>query len=126
MRFVGLILSLILASFAWAGPDHTAEPVDDIKASVLAGKSLLVDVREQDEWNAGHLAAAALVPLSALQANGEAAAKPLPRGKPIYLHCRSGKRSVVAAKILKDLGYDGRALAQGYDALLAAGFLKAP
>ena len=70
------------------------------------------------------------MPNSALCGRGkpvaEAAAKPLPSGKPIFLHCRSGKRCVVAAKILKDLGYDGRALAQGYDALLAAGFLKAP
>lgn len=122
--FLLLAAALLLTTAAVAGPEHTQEPIEDIKASILAGKSVLVDVRETDEWKAGHLAAAVLVTLSSLQADGPAAAKPLPRGKPLYLHCRSGRRSVLAAKILKDLGYDGRALAQGYDELKAAGFAQ--
>lgn len=121
-----LVAALTLVSPLFAGPEHTQEPINDIKASVFAAKSMLIDVREDDEWAAGHLQHANLVPLSKLQANGPETAKPLPKGKPLYLHCRSGKRSVVATKILKDLGYDARALAPGYDALLQAGFPKAP
>lgn len=125
LRKILAALTLLIAP-AWAGPEHTQEPIADIKASVLATKSMLIDVREPDEWAAGHLQHGNLVPLSKLQANGPETAKPLPKGKPLYLHCRSGKRSVVATKILKDLGYDARALSQGYDALLEAGFPKAP
>lgn len=117
------LLGLVLTAGAlWAGPEHTQEPIADVKASVVAKKSALVDVREQDEWNAGHLADAQLLPLSQLKTSATEAAKPLPKDKPVYLHCRSGKRCVEAAAILKDLGYDARALSQGYEKLLEAGF----
>jgi phage shock protein E len=120
------MLKIVMVLALLGGPEHTQEPIDQVKASVQTGKSTLVDVREKDEWDAGHLKDARLVTLSALKADGAAASKPLPKGKPVYTHCRSGKRSVTAAKILKDLGFDARALEQGYAKLLEAGFPKAP
>ena len=80
------------------------------------GRAVLVDVRERDEWNAGHLKAARFLPLSELQTSTKAAVG-LPKDKPIYIHCRSGRRAVVAADLLKKQGYDARSLPQGYSEL---------
>ena len=49
----------------------------------------------------------------------------LPKDKPIYLHCRSGARSLKAAEILKAKGYDVRPLQAGYGQLVKDGFEKA-
>jgi len=60
----------------------------------------LVDVREQDEWEAGHIAGAHHIPLGELgQRLGE-----LPRGRELILVCRSGNRSGLACEYLESLG----------------------
>jgi phage shock protein E len=43
----------------------------------------------------------------------------------LYTHCVVGKRSVMAAQILRKYGYDVRPLKAGYRELLEAGFKKA-
>jgi rhodanese-related sulfurtransferase len=98
---------------------------------VAAGKAVMLDVREQKEWDAGHLADAKLLPLSKL-AQGEGSkqlaaevAKELPKDKVIYCHCKAGGRALTAGDILKDLGYDVRPLKPGYQDLIDAGFPKA-
>jgi len=48
----------------------------------------------------------------------------LPQEKIIYGHCRSGSRVLVAAPILRKMGYDVRPLKAGYTDLLKAGFSK--
>lgn len=64
---------------------------------------LFIDVREQEEWDEGHIEGATLLPLSELL-NRE---KPnLPKDQNILLYCRSGKRSFDAAQILTAQGYD--------------------
>jgi rhodanese-related sulfurtransferase len=102
-----------------------------VKQSVAEKKAVMIDVREQKEWDAGHLADAKLVPLSKLSAGqkdkafAEKLANELPKDKVVYCHCRSGGRVLPAADILKDLGYDVRPLKAGYQDLLDAGFPKA-
>ncbi|MEX0585257.1 MAG: rhodanese-like domain-containing protein, partial [Pirellulales bacterium] len=66
---------------------------------------------------------AVLVPLSKLK-DGEQPDS-LKKDRIIYAHCRSGKRCLTAADLLKKLGYDVRPLKAGYDDLLKAGFKKA-
>ncbi|MGN9759955.1 MBL fold metallo-hydrolase [Streptomyces sp. SD31] len=64
--------------------------------------AVLLDVREPDEWAAGHAPGAVLAPLSSLTAGG-----PLPKaaqGRPIIAICRSGKRSREAAALLTARG----------------------
>ena len=56
---------------------------------------LLVDVREQDEWNEGHLPAAVHVPRGNLESRIERAAPD--RSRSIVLYCQSGNRSAFAA-----------------------------
>lgn len=64
---------------------------------------ILVDCREQDEWDAGHIAEAEFFPLSKLK---ESNIPNYDKSKKIVLQCRSGKRSMAAAEILLDHGYE--------------------
>lgn len=80
---------------------------DELRAE---GPPLVVDVREPREFRQGHIPGARLLPLPQLL---EAPAA-LPRGRPIVLACRSGRRSARAAAALKAQGYDDvRVLAGG-------------
>jgi rhodanese-related sulfurtransferase len=99
----------------------TNELLPSIKQELATGRAVLVDVRERDEWDAGHLKTARLLSLSELQSNPKAAAG-LPKDKPVYVHCRSGRRAVTATDILKKQGYDARSLPQSYSALAKEGF----
>jgi phage shock protein E len=99
----------------------------------LADKTaVLIDVREQGEWDEGHLSQATFVPLSQLRAKSGQAdyakqmAKTVPKDKIVYCHCRSGGRVLAAAPLLKKLGYDIRPLKAGYADLLESGFENAP
>jgi rhodanese-related sulfurtransferase len=87
---------------------------------------VLLDVREEDEWAAGHLADAQLLPLSKLKGSTPAAiAAGLPKDKPVYVHCKSGGRVLMFAEALQNQGLDIRPLRAGYDSLIQAGFRKA-
>ncbi|MCK9906303.1 rhodanese-like domain-containing protein [Frankia sp. Cpl3] len=62
----------------------------------------LIDVREVDEWNAGHIAQAKLIPLGFLPYRLEE----LDKERPIVMVCRSGGRSYRATEYLQAMGYD--------------------
>ena len=72
-----------------------------IKAGLADGSVALVDVREPNEWNAGHIAGASL---NALSVFNPAALPPAKSGQRIVLHCRSGKRSVTALELAQRAG----------------------
>lgn len=117
---VALATSLTLARAA----DHTKDTPEEVKKALKDGKAVLLDVREKDEWDDGHLKDAKLLPLSTLKggAKAEDVAKVAPKDAVVYLHCGSGVRSLKAADELKKLGYDVRPLKPGYKDLLKAGF----
>jgi sulfur-carrier protein adenylyltransferase/sulfurtransferase len=74
---------------------------------------LLVDVREQDEWDEGHIPGAVHVPRGFLESRIEQAAPD--RAQRVVLYCAGGNRSVFAAKSLEELGYENVvSLAGGY------------
>ena len=122
-----LIATLCAGLACWGArlgaAEHTKDSLDTVKKSVAEQKAVLVDVREQSEWDDGHLDGALLVPLSALK-KGEQP-KSLPKDKVVYAHCASGKRCLAAADLLNKLGYDVRPLKAGYKDLVKAGFKKA-
>ncbi len=62
---------------------------------------VLADVREEKEYQEGHISQACLIPMRHIAVKG----KNLPRDCPIVLVCRTGRRSMLAAHILKDMGY---------------------
>lgn len=72
-------------------------------AAMRDSGALVLDVREQSEWVAGHVAGAMLIPLGEL----ESRMSELPKDKDIVVMCRTGVRS-----------------AQGRDTLLKAGFKR--
>lgn len=108
-------------------PTHSKDSVATIKENLKAGKAVMVDVREQDEWDFGHLAVAIHLPTSQLEKKDkiDELAKKLDKNKIIYLHCKAGYRALSCGELLKEKGFDVRPLKTGYQALVADGFEKA-
>jgi sulfur-carrier protein adenylyltransferase/sulfurtransferase len=74
---------------------------------------LVLDVREQDEWDEGHLPGALHIPRGNLESRIERAEPD--RSRSIVVYCASGNRSAFAAKTLEELGYeDVASLAGGF------------
>jgi rhodanese-related sulfurtransferase len=94
-----------LLSSLFGAPDITSAPhavdVREVRRRQAAG-ALLVDVRQADEWSAGHAPQARLIPLGSLP--GRLAE--IPRDRVVLLICRSGNRSGSAQHKLLQLGYD--------------------
>ena len=64
----------------------------------------ILDVRTQREFNTGHLQDATLIPVQVLKGRiGSIAAH---KDQPVFVYCRTGNRSTVAAKILIDAGFE--------------------
>ncbi|MCG8583195.1 MAG: rhodanese-like domain-containing protein [Pirellulales bacterium] len=110
--------------------EHTKDSLATVRKNLDSDKAVLIDVREQDEWDEGRLKHATLVPLSQLKDaaerdNAKAVKGKLPKKKIVYCHCRSGGRALVAGKILAKWGFDVRPLKHGYEDLVEAGFPRA-
>ncbi|MBV8944227.1 MAG: molybdopterin biosynthesis protein MoeB, partial [Solirubrobacterales bacterium] len=71
----------------------------------VSNGAAVVDVREPEEWAAGHVPGAVHVPKSYLESRIEGAVPD--RAKHVVLYCASGNRSVWAARtLIDDLGYE--------------------
>lgn len=81
-------------------------------AEEISGKAdaLLLDVRSEREYAAGHIAGAINLPLDGLRQT----AGQLPRDKKLYIYCHSGLRSYIACRILGQLGWECYNLSGGY------------
>src|SRR6201991_4779789 len=92
------------------------EEVDpsDVKATLSNGNGIvLLDVREADEWDAGHLPGAKHVPRGYLESRVEGVVGS-DREKRVIIYCASGQRSALAANTLKELlGYENVASMNG-------------
>ena len=64
---------------------------------------ILLDVREQEEFDAGHIPGAILISYTEIDEKAEAML--LDKDKQILVYCRSGRRSKIAAESLAKLGY---------------------
>src|SRR5262249_23718561 len=81
--------------------------VDSTEAARLlesAEPPALVDIREQDEWDEGHIPHAVHIPRGNLESRVEAAVPD--RTKPVLVYCAGGSRSAFGAKTLEELGYE--------------------
>src|ERR671915_1729057 len=83
------------------------EEVDPAQVSEHLGNGIVVvDVREQGEWDQGHLPGAKHVPRGYLESRIEGAIG-ADRSQRVVLYCASGQRSALAAHTLKEqLGYE--------------------
>lgn len=74
--------------------------VDEVR-SLVENKAYILDVRETNEYEAGHLINAVNIPLSELRER----MNEIPQDVPVYVHCRSGQRSYNAVMALQNNGY---------------------
>ena len=78
----------------------TLTPVEAAALLQGPGAPLLIDVREESEWNEVHIPGALLIPLSQFVARQDE----IPAGRALIMQCRSGGRSGQAALALRTAG----------------------
>jgi hydroxyacylglutathione hydrolase len=79
------------------------ESVPSIRADAIdveGATTTIVDVRNQTEWNAGHLPGAIHIPLTRIAEHIDE----LRDAGPLVVHCQGGARSVIAASVLRAAG----------------------
>jgi rhodanese-related sulfurtransferase len=89
----------------------------EVPAAAVPEEAWLLDVREHDEWQAGHAPQATHIPLDELGAR----TAELPVDQDIYVICRSGGRSARAAQALNGAGWQAVNVAGGMQDWAAAG-----
>lgn len=97
---------------------HLEVNVEDVATAIEADTHVLLDVREQDEWDEAHIEGAIHIPMSELMERiGE-----LSTEKPLHIMCHSGARSLYAVEYLTQAGHtDPKSLAGGIIAWAQAG-----
>lgn len=80
----------------------------------------LVDVREESEFERGHVAGATNIPLSQLRQR----IKELPCDRPLWIYCQVGQRGYYATRILRQFGFDAHNLTGGFKTYEAYETLK--
>lgn len=96
-------------------------PLAEAEAA-LREADVVIDVREPDEYAAGHLPGAILVPRGLLEFKLGSDEKLSARDRRLLLYCKTSGRAALAAAALQEMGYlHVQSLAGGYDAWAAAG-----
>jgi rhodanese-related sulfurtransferase len=91
--------------------------VAQVPAAEVPADAFVLDVREQDEWDAGHVPGAVHIPLGELGVRYSE----IGQDRPLFVICRSGNRSAHAARALAGAGWDARNVADGMMGWQAAG-----
>lgn len=93
-------------------------PEIDVETLATArGSGVLVDVREPDEYAAGHVPGAVLIPMGQLADRmGE-----IDKTAPVFVICASGNRSSAMTDLLRGAGFDAVSVAGGTDAWTRSG-----
>jgi len=104
-------------------PASAGEMTPEISVVQAAEKrsagAFILDVREQDEWDAVHIPEATLIPLGQL----ESRLNEVPRDQEIVVVCRSGNRSATGRDILLEAGFENvTSMAGGMNDWQAQGF----
>lgn len=108
-RIFSLIFAMLLVLTACGGTatmGNTYQQITQQEAKVMMDTQdvIILDVREQSEYDAGHISGAILLPVGTI--SKESAAAVIPKLDSVVLvYCRSGNRSKTASKALVELGY---------------------
>ena len=109
---IALAIGAALLALAWPGQAEVGAlsnvSVHDLRAAA-AGGALVIDVREPFEFAEGRVPDSVLVPLATVPSRAEEFVK----DEPVYIICRSGNRSLVAAETLVAAGYSDVRNVQG-------------
>ena len=109
-KFIFLLLAVMMLAACGQDKENDRE-VTDMNITAEEAKRIMdseegyiiLDVREQDEYDAGHIPGAILIPYTQIE---EKADEMLPdKDQLILVYCRSGRRSKIAAEALVELGY---------------------
>ncbi|MFC4951287.1 rhodanese-like domain-containing protein [Pseudonocardia sp. GCM10023141] len=95
-------------------PEIDQQQLAQVRATAAV---MVVDVRDADEYRAGHVPGARLIPLKVLGARMHE----LPRDTPVYLVCQSGGRSAQATRMLLGAGIRAVNVRGGTAAWIQAG-----
>lgn len=110
-----LLLLLVLSVSACA--DGSAMPPAELAASIEAGKApLVLDVRTQEEYAAGHVPGAVLIPHDQIETRITELGEP----RALVVYCKSGRRSGLAETVLKKHGFTVQQLDGSWQAWQAA------
>ena len=102
-----LLIPCMIAACCKAGVDE--------KKIVIDKNSTIIDVRTEQEYKEGHLKNSIHIPLADIKNKINDQVKD--KDQKIILYCRSGRRSGIAEKILKEMGYKNVVNAGAYDKL---------
>ncbi len=105
---------------AWKAVNMPIETIERIDAQEVLNHSasLIIDVRKKSEFDAEHVLDAHNIPLNVLEQH----LAEVPKNKPFILHCAGGYRSMIAASLLKQKGWNHVIdVRGGFNALKAAG-----
>ena len=96
--------------------------IDDVQAQMENGaRPTLLDVREREEYREGHLEGSVPLPRGFLEMRIEEAVPD--KSAPIVAYCAGGVRSLIAARTLKEMGYENvTSMSGGYTAWKNAGY----
>lgn len=102
------LTAFLFLTVGCGGPSGTSQPTPPLLTPAQANELLLgqnppqlIDVRNPDEFQSGHIAGAKLIPLGELEGHlGE-----IDKGKPVLLYCLAGVRSQKAADLLSQHGF---------------------
>lgn len=119
-RWAVVGLMFLAAGCEWCCPSKSAGPGGP--ATRPAGE-VVIDVRTEAEYDAGHVAGAVLIPHDTI---GEKIGQHVKdKARPIVVYCRSGRRAGAALKTLKQMGYTNARSGGGLADMIDAGYKKA-
>ena len=98
-----IVLLASLLGMSWVFADVPAVSPQQAAQMQSDKNAVIVDVREKDEWNTGHIAGAIHIPLSEISNRVTELTKY--QNQPVITQCRSGVRSAKAADILAKSGF---------------------
>jgi rhodanese-related sulfurtransferase len=92
----------------------------EVQQRMANGENMVVmDIREGNEWNLGHIPGATYLSRGVLETSIEAR---VPRESTLILYCASGNRSALSAVALQEMGYENVAsMAGGFKDWVATG-----
>jgi rhodanese-related sulfurtransferase len=97
-----------IPGYVLGGGEETTEAVDvDELEELIAVGVTVIDVREDDEHDAGSIPGSLGIPYRLV------ASADLPEGQPIVTICESGARAAIAASVLRARGFDARPVTDG-------------
>ena len=110
-RILPLFFLLLLLTGCGGNASNTSSESDyqqisqeEAKEMMDTQEVIILDVREQDEYDSGHIPGAVLLPVGTI--DEETAAEVIPeKDSTVLVYCRSGNRSKTASSALAELGY---------------------